>query len=150
IEKGASLIHEDLGTNLSYDTKFAAGDIEAAFREADIRFKQRLVQQRLIPIAIEGRGVVADYKKFANTLTVWSSTQIPHFVKVFLAVLLGIPESQVRVVATDVGGGFGWKIRVYPEEFLTAIASERMAGRVKWTEDRHKKRTAPQHGRRQL
>ena len=150
IETGASLIHEDLGTNLSYDTKFAAGDIEAAFREADIRFKQRLVQQRLIPIAIEGRGVVADYKKFANTLTVWSSTQIPHFVKVFLAVLLGIPESQVRVVAPDVGGGFGSKIRVYPEEFLTALASKRLGRPVKWIEDRNENMRATHHGRSQL
>src|SRR5438445_12808182 len=150
IEKGASLIHEDLGTNLSYDTKFAAGDIEAAFREADIRFKQRLVQQRLIPIAIEGRGVVADYKTFANTLTVWSSTQIPHFVKVFLAVILGIPESQVRVVAPDVGGGFGSKIRVYPEELLTALASKKLGRPVKWIEDRNENMKATHHGRSQI
>src|SRR5438105_782757 len=150
IETGASLIHEDLGTNLSYDTKFAAGDIEGAFREADIRFKQRLVQQRLIPIAIEGRGVVADYKKFANTLTIWSSTQIPHFVKVFLAVILGIPESQVRVVAPDVGGGFGSKIRVYPEELLTALASKKLGRPVKWIEDRNENMRATHHGRSQL
>jgi carbon-monoxide dehydrogenase large subunit len=150
IEKGASIIHEDIGTNLSYDTKFSAGDIEAAFREADITIKQRLIQQRLIPIAVEGRGVVADYKPFANTLTVWTSTQIPHFVKVWLAVILGIPESQVRVVAPDVGGGFGSKIRVYPEEMLTALASRKTGRPVKWIEDRNENMRATHHGRSQI
>ncbi len=150
IEKGAPIIHEELGSNLSYDTKFSGGDIDAAFREADVKIKQRLIQQRLIPIAIEARGVVADYKKFANTLTVWSSTQIPHFVKVFLAVILGIPESQVRVVAPDVGGGFGSKIRVYPEEMLTALASRKIGRPVKWIEDRNENMRATHHGRSQL
>src|SRR3989442_6291493 len=126
ISPGAPFLHEDLGSNLAYDVKRAGGDIEAAFRDAEVRISERLMQQRLIPIAVEGRGVVADYKPFANTLTVWSSTQIPHFVKVWLAVILGIPESQVRVVAPDVGGGFGSKIRVYPEEILTALASRRV------------------------
>src|ERR1700730_13451088 len=85
IEKGAPTLHEQLGTNLWNDTKIAAGNIEAAFKEADITIKQRLVQQRLIPIAIEPRGVLADYKTFANQLTVWASTQIPHFVDGWLA-----------------------------------------------------------------
>ncbi len=118
IAPGAPVLHDELGSNLAYDVKRAGGDIEAAFRDADVRISQRIRQQRLIPVAVEPRGVVADYKPFANTLTVWSSTQIPHFVKVWLAVILGIPESQVRVVAPDVGGGFGSKIRVYPEEVL--------------------------------
>jgi carbon-monoxide dehydrogenase large subunit len=150
MEKGASLIHEDLGTNLSYDTKFSAGDFDAAMREAEVRIKQRLIQQRLIPVAVEGRGVVAEYRPFANSLTVWSSTQIPHFVKVWLAVILGIPESQVRVVAPDVGGGFGSKIRVYPEEILTALASRKTGRTVKWIEDRNENMRATHHGRSQI
>ena len=113
IETGASLIHEDLGTNLSYDTKFAAGDIEAAFREADIRFKQRLVQQRLIPIAIEGRGVVAQYTPASDDVVLYTSTQIPHFVRTFVAVVNGVSEAKVRVIAPDVGGGFGSKLNCY-------------------------------------
>src|SRR5256714_726927 len=150
IETGAPLIHEELGSNLSYDMKIAAGDIEAAFREAEVTIKQRLIQQRLIPIAIEGRGVLADYKKFTGKLTVWSSTQIPHFVKVWLAVILGIPESNVRVVAPEVGGGFGSKIRVYPEEILTALASRRLGRPVKWIEDRNENVKATHHGRDQI
>jgi carbon-monoxide dehydrogenase large subunit len=150
IAAGAPIIHEELGTNLSYDVKRSAGDIDAAFEEADVRISQRLQQQRLIPIAIEPRAVVADYRRFGNTLTVWSSTQIPHFVKVWLAVILGIPESQVRVVAPDVGGGFGSKIRVYPDEVLTAAVSRRLGRPVKWVEDRQENMRATHHGRSQI
>src|SRR2546428_2173553 len=150
MEKGAPVIHDDLGSNLSYDVKFAAGDIEAAFREAEVKITQRLIQQRLIPIAVEPRGVVADYKTWARKLTIWSSTQIPHFVKVWAAVILGIPESDVRVVAPEVGGGFGSKIRVYPEEILTALASRRLGRPVKWIEDRGENTKATHHGRSQI
>jgi carbon-monoxide dehydrogenase large subunit len=150
IERDAPVIHEELGSNLSYDTKFAAGDIEAAFKEADVRIKQRLQQQRLIPIAVETRGVLADFRPFENKLTVYSSTQIPHFVKVFEAVILGIPESNVRVVAPEVGGGFGSKIRVYPEEILTALASKKLGRPVKWIEDRNENVKATHHGRSQI
>src|SRR3989440_8530866 len=150
IEKDAPLIHEDLGSNLSYDTKFAGGDIEAAFGEAEVRIKQRLIQQRLIPIAIETRGVLADYKPFENKVTLWSSTQIPHFVKVWVAVILGIPESNVRVIAPEVGGGFGSKIRVYPEEILAVLASRRLGRPVKWIEDRNENTKATHHGRDQI
>src|SRR4029077_1259582 len=86
ILKDAPVIHEELGSNLSYDVKRSVGDIEAAFNEADVKIKQRLIQQRLIPIAVETRGVLADFKPFTGKLTIWSSTQIPHFVKVFAAV----------------------------------------------------------------
>jgi aerobic carbon-monoxide dehydrogenase large subunit len=150
IEKDAPVLHEELGSNLSYDTKFAAGDMEAALKEADVRIKQRLIQQRLIPIAIETRGVLADYRRFENKLTVYSSTQIPHFVKVWEAVILGIPESNVRVVAPEVGGGFGSKIRVYPEEILTALASKKLGRPVKWIEDRNENVKATHHGRSQI
>src|SRR2546428_4856851 len=150
IQKGAPILHEERGSNLSYDTKFAAGDIDAAFKEADVTIRQRLIQQRLIPIAIEPRGVLADYKTFAGKLTVWSSTQIPHFVKVWLAVILGIPESNVRVVAPEVGGGFGSKIRVYPEEILTALAARKLGRPVKWIEDRNENVKATHHGRDQI
>ena len=150
IEKDAPVLHEGLDSNLSYDTKFSAGDMEAALKEADVRIKQRLIQQRLIPIAVETRGVLADYRRFENKLTVYSSTQIPHFVKVWEAVILGIPESNVRVVAPEVGGGFGSKIRVYPEEILTALASKKLGRPVKWIEDRNENVKATHHGRSQI
>src|SRR5438105_3471013 len=120
IEKDAPVLHEEIGSNLSFDVKFASGDIEAAFREADVKIKQRLIQQRLIPVAVEGRGVLADYKPFTNKLTVYTSTQIPHFVKVWLAVILGISESNVRVVAPEVRGGFGSTTRTATEAYRGA------------------------------
>jgi len=150
IMKDAPILHDDVGSNLSYDVKRSVGDIEAAFKEADVKIKQRLMQQRLIPIAVETRGVLADFKPFTGKLTIWSSTQIPHFVKVFAAVILGIPENNVRVVARDVGGGFGSKIRVYPEEILTALASRRLGRPVKWIEDRSENVKATHHGRDQI
>ena len=150
VAKDAPVLHDDVGSNLSYDVKRSVGDIEAAFKEADVKIKQRLIQQRLIPIAIETRGVVADFKPYTGKLTIWSSTQIPHFVKVFTGVILGVPENNVRVVARDVGGGFGSKIRVYPEEILTAAASRRLGRPVKWIEERSENAKATHHGRDQI
>jgi carbon-monoxide dehydrogenase large subunit len=150
LAKDSPVLHDDIGSNIAYDVKRTGGDIEAAFRDADVRIKQRIIQQRLIPVAVEGRGVVADYKKFAKTLTVTSSTQIPHFVKIWLGVILGIAESNVRVIAPDVGGGFGSKIRVYPEEILVALASRKLDRPVKWTEDRNENMKATHHGRSQI
>ena len=149
LKEDSAVLHDEVGSNISYDTKFANGDIEAAFKKADVVVKQRLVQQRLIPIAIETRGVLADYKPFSGKMTIYSSTQCPHFVKVFAAVLLGIPESNVRVIAPEVGGGFGSKIRVYPEEMLTALASKRLGRPVKWIEDRGPDIKSTHHGRSQ-
>jgi aerobic carbon-monoxide dehydrogenase large subunit len=150
LQPGAPLVHEELGTNLSYDSKFGSGDIDAAFKEADVRIEERILQQRLFPVAIEPRAVVAHYSPFGKTLTVWSSTQVPHFVKVFLAVILGIPEQNIRVVAPDVGGGFGSKIRLYSEEVLAAAASIKLGRPVKWTGDRMEDLKATTHGRAQV
>src|SRR5919204_1001927 len=150
IENDAPVLHDDVGSNLSYDVKRSGGDIDAAFKEAEVRIQQRLIQQRLIPIAIEPRGVLAEYKRFENKMTLWSSTQIPHFVKVWVAVILGIPESNVRVVAPEVGGGFGSKIRVYPEEILTPLVARRIGRPVKWIEDRNENTKATHHGRDQI
>lgn len=150
LQKDAPLVHDELGTNLSYDSKFGSGDIDAAFREAEARVKHRIMQQRLFPVALEPRAVLADYSAFGKTLTVWTSTQVPHFVKVFLAVILGIPEQNVRVVAPDVGGGFGSKIRLYSEEVLAAAASMKLGRPVKWTGDRSEDLKATTHGRAQI
>ena len=150
MQQGAPILHDELGTNLSFDTKFAGGDIEAAFREAEVTIKQRLKQQRMLASAIETRGVVADFKRFGNTLTLWSSTQIPHFIRLDLAGLLGIPETNVRVVASDVGGAFGSKLRIYPEELLASAASRRLGRPVKWIGDRSEDLKTTTHGRAQI
>jgi len=150
LEPGAATAHSGAPDNIGWDATFPGGDIEAAFAKAEVTVKQRILQQRLIPNAMEGRAVLADYDRFSPYLTLWTSTQIPHFIRRFVSEAMGMPESAVRVIAPDVGGGFGSKQRPYPEEYLVAAAS-RMAGRpVKWTETRTETMQTTSHGRGQL
>ena len=150
MDKGAPLVHEELGTNISCDIKFSGGDLEAAFREADVRLRHRFIQQRTLSMAIEPRAVVADYKRFGQAVTLWSSTQCPHLVRVALAEILGIPENSIRVIAPEVGGGFGSKIRTYPEDVLAVLASKKVGRPVKWVADRSEDLKATTHGRAQI
>jgi carbon-monoxide dehydrogenase large subunit len=150
LEPGAVTVHAGAADNIGWDATFPGGDIEATFAKAEVVVKQRILQQRLIPNAMEGRAVLADYDGFSRYLTLWTSTQIPHFIRRFVGAAMGMPESAVRVIAPDVGGGFGSKQRPYPEEYLVAAAS-RMAGRpVKWMETRTETMQATTHGRGQL
>jgi len=142
---GAPIIHEDLGTNLACTYPFKGGDIDKAFADAEIVVKQRLVNQRLIPNAMEPRSVVA--KIDGNELTLWSTTQIPHFVQLFVAINLGIPQNHVRVIAPEVGGGFGSKLNVYAEELVVPFLARQLGRPVKWTEDRREGYLATTHGR---
>ena len=98
--------------------------------------KGRFINQRLSPASIETRGVVADYNKGSRNLTLWSSSQIPHILRNILAATVGLPQHQVRVIVPEVGGGFGSKLNVYPEELVTAYASMKLGRPVKWIEDR--------------
>lgn len=141
----APIIHEDLGTNLACTYPFKGGDIDKAFRDAEIVVKQRLVNQRLIPNAMEPRSVVA--KLDGPQLTLWSTTQIPHFVQLFVAINLGIPQNHVRVIAPEVGGGFGSKLNVYAEELLVPFLARMLGRPVKWTEERREGYLATTHGR---
>jgi carbon-monoxide dehydrogenase large subunit len=150
MEKGAPLIHEHLGTNLAYSAKGSAGDVEEAFRRAAGTVKARWVEQRLIPMAMETRAVVAHYEAGPGALTVWNTTQNPHVLRSALAGMLGLPENRVRVIAPDVGGGFGSKIDVYPEEVLAALFSMRLGRPVQWAEERTENFAATIHGRGQV
>ncbi|MGH2555601.1 MAG: xanthine dehydrogenase family protein molybdopterin-binding subunit, partial [Actinomycetota bacterium] len=116
---GATLVHDDTGTNKSYTWTLTNGEVDKVFSEAPVVVKERYRIQRQIPNAIEPRAVVAQPTPSTGELTLWSSTQIPHIVKVTLAAFtLGIPESKLRVIAPSVGGGFGSKLQVYAEEAL--------------------------------
>ncbi|HEY3168288.1 MAG TPA: molybdopterin cofactor-binding domain-containing protein, partial [Candidatus Binatia bacterium] len=126
------------------------GDLDKAFQQAHKVIKQRLVHQRLAPIAIEPRGVVARYLGTKKELTVWSSTQIPHLLKTHLAKMLKLPEEQVRVIAPDVGGGFGSKLNVYAEEGLLGYLAVKLGRPVKWSEERRENFQATIHGRGQV
>src|SRR6266581_6894762 len=154
MQPGAPLLYEEFGTNVALSMPPPGEDIEKAFEQtkADggIVVKARFVNQRLIPIAIETRGVVAEYRKSDKSLTVWSSTQIPHILRNILAATVGLPQHQVRVIVPEVGGGFGSKLNVYPEELLAAFASMRLGRSVKWIEDRSENMVATIHGRDQV
>jgi aerobic carbon-monoxide dehydrogenase large subunit len=147
LRDGAPLVHEELGTNQAYHFSVTTGDIEAAFRDAEVVVKQRLVNQRLAPVSIEPRGIVAQYNKAMNELTIWSSTQTPHLTKHHVAEMLGIPEHNVRVIAPDVGGGFGSKLNILPEDFIVPLMAIVTGRPVKWIEGRSENLQNTVHGR---
>jgi len=107
LQEGSPLVHEDLGTNVCYGLGLENGDVDEAFERADVVVKERYIQQRLIPNAIEPRAVVAHRDTEHGAYVMYSATQIPHIAKFVLSMSVGIPEQQLRVVAPDVGGGFG-------------------------------------------
>jgi carbon-monoxide dehydrogenase large subunit len=149
LEDGAPLVHEELGTNECYAWTLATGDIDEAFEKADVVVRERYVQQRLIPSAIETRAVVAQPEPM-DSYTVYTSTQVPHFVKDVLSVMCGVPDTKLRVVAPDVGGGFGSKLNVYSEEVLALEVARKLDAPVKWVEDRSENHLATTHGRGQV
>jgi aerobic carbon-monoxide dehydrogenase large subunit len=149
LEDGAPLVHEEFGTNECYVWPLATGDIDEAFEKADVVVRERYIQQRLIPSAIETRAVIAQPEPL-DSFTVYSSTQVPHFVKDVLSVMCGVPDTKLRVVAPDVGGGFGSKLNVYSEEVLALEVARKLGVPVKWVEDRSENHLATTHGRGQV
>jgi carbon-monoxide dehydrogenase large subunit len=145
LEPGAPIVHEELGSNLVFTYPVKGGDIDKAFKDAEITVTQRIVNQRLIPNAMEPRAVTAKFE--AGELTLWTSTQIPHFVQLIVALNLGLGQNKVRVIAPEVGGGFGSKLQVYAEELLVGHLSKTLGRPVKWTEERREGYLATIHGR---
>ncbi|NRQ34915.1 xanthine dehydrogenase family protein molybdopterin-binding subunit [Nonomuraea sp. NN258] len=143
---GSPKVHES--GNQAYTMKNAFGDIEAAFRDAPVVIDRTFIQQRLIPSAMEPRAILCDTD--GDAFTLWSSTQIPHVLRVMLAVTTGIPEHKLRVVAPDVGGGFGSKLQVTAEEVLCLLLTRRLGRPVKWTESRSEGNHTVHHGRDQI
>ena len=154
MQPGAPLLYEEIGTNVATSIHPPTDEIDKVFQQtlADggIVVKQRIVNQRLAPTAMETRGAVAEYRKVDKTLTVWSSSQVPHFLRNFLAEQLGLPQHQVRVIVPEVGGGFGSKLNIYPEEALVSFAAMKTGRPVKWIEDRSENFVATIHGRDQI
>src|SRR3989440_1649404 len=151
MQPGAPLLYEEFGTNVAFGMHPPTEEIDKVFEQtkADggIIVKARLVNQRLAPASMETRGVVAEYRKASKTLTVWSSSQIPHLLRNILSALVGLPQHQVRVIVPEVGGGFGCKLNVYPEELVAAFATMKLGRPVKWIEDRSESLAATIHGR---
>jgi carbon-monoxide dehydrogenase large subunit len=150
LDPASPVIHSEWPDNTAFRWGLKQGNLDRAFRDAYRIVKQRLVHQRLAPIAIEGRGVLARYLPGEEELTVWSSTQIPHLLKTQLSLMLRLPENRVRVIAPEVGGGFGSKLNVYAEEALVAYLSQRLNRPVKWIEERRENIQATIHGRGQV
>ena len=149
IAAGAPLLHPDWGTNVA--AEFVVGDdratVDAAMAQAARVIERRLVIPRIVPSPMETRGVVAGWDANLRELTVWTSTQTPHHVRDHLALSLGLSADQVRVIAPDLGGGFGSKEHLYPDEVLVALAAMRLGRPVKWIEDRVEHFTATMHAR---
>lgn len=144
------LVHDALQSNVADTSTRLWGDIEAAFAGAHRVVRARIRNQRLAGVPIEPRGVVAVAHRWEPSVTVWSATQIPHSVRDEVAAFLDLPQSVVRVVAPEVGGGFGAKLSVYPEELLVPWAAMRVGRPVKWVEDRSENLQATTHGRDQI
>jgi carbon-monoxide dehydrogenase large subunit len=151
IESGAPLTHPELGTNVAFTHSITGGgDIEEAFRQADRVVKHRLRHQRLTPMPIEPRACVAAHHAGEGTVTLWSATQVPHLLRTLLPAMIGVPENKLRVVAPEVGGGFGAKLNVYVEEALCCHLAMRLNAPVKWIESRRENAAATIHGRDQI
>ena len=150
LKEDAPLVHEDMGTNQSYVWPLETGDIEGAFEQADVVIKERYIQQRLIPNAIEPRAVVAYQEPANDGVTLYTATQVPHLVRMMLSLVTGVPDQKVRVVAPDVGGGFGSKLNFYVEEALATVIARKLGTPIKWVEDRSENYQATIHGRDQI
>ena len=150
LSTGAPRVYEEFKDNVAYRWELEGGDLKKAFKQADKVIRQRMINQRLIPVAMEPRGALADYKVGEKLLTVWSSTQIPHLLRTQLAAMLGAPEHSVRVIAPEVGGGFGSKLNVYAEEALVGYLAMQLGKPVKWIESRRENFLATIHGRDQI
>lgn len=146
LEPDAALVHPELGTNECYVWRLETDGVEESIAGADVVVTRRYVQPRLIPSAMEPRSVVSAWDYIGN-VTVWSSTQIPHLLRVYVSEMLGLRETEVRVIAPDVGGGFGSKCDVYAEEMLVVALSRRLGRPVKWTEERSENAVATIHAR---
>ncbi len=147
LAQGAPLVHEEFGTNRCYAWALAAGEVDKAFADAAVTVSGRYRQNRLVPNAIEPRGVLVQPVPAQGEYTLWSATQIPHILRVLLAMTLGIPEAKLRVIAPDVGGGFGSKLNVYAEEQLALALARKLGRPIKWIEERSEAYVATIHGR---
>ncbi len=154
MQEGAPLLYEEFGTNVALSSHPPTDDIDKVFEETKanggVVVKARLVNQRLAPAPMETRGVVAEYRKSDKSLTIWSSSQIPHLLRNILSATVGLPQHQVRVIVPEVGGGFGCKLNIYPEELVAAFATMKTGRAVKWIEDRSENLAVTIHGRDQI
>ena len=150
LQPGAPLVHEEWQDNLMETGAATIGEVDGVFQAAECIVSERFTTGRHMALPLETRGCVAQYEAATDSLTVWSSTQVPHVLRSSLASLLDLPEQQLRVIAPDVGGGFGLKASAFPEEVLTAFVARRLGRPVKWIEDRREHLSASLHAKHQI
>lgn len=148
-QPGATLLFPEVGTNVVARFEMAFGDVEGAIREADIVVRERFDVQRHTAVPMETRGMVADWDSGHGLLTLWGPTKVPHFTRTIIADHLGLPEHSVHIRQIDVGGAFGVRGELYPEDFLVALLAMRTRRPVKWVEDRREHLMATNHSREQ-
>src|SRR5262245_33001830 len=144
---GSPLVFPGWGDNLFLRRQGTFGDVEGAFRDADLVLRRTYRNQRYTGVPLETRGCLAQFDAGLETLTLWTSTQMPHLIRSGVAELLGFPEHRLRVVAPDVGGGFGVKSSLYPEEVLVPFLARRLDRPVRWIADRGEDLLATTHAR---
>ncbi|HWQ17266.1 MAG TPA: glyceraldehyde dehydrogenase subunit alpha [Sulfolobales archaeon] len=148
IKPGAPQLHEGVPNNVAFRWRLRGGeDFDEVARKAGRVIRQRMINQRLIPSAMEPRGAIAEYNRYTGELTMWITTQNPHVHRLFLSGILGIPENKIRVIAPDVGGGFGSKIPVYPLEAIVGRMAIDLGRPVKYVETRRENFMGTIHGR---
>src|SRR5579863_7827667 len=147
IAAGAPPVHPEWPDNVAFNYHQEGGDVDKAFAEAEVVVKQRITSQRLIPAAMETRGVVAEWRAADRQLNLYTSTQVPHLVRTLVAGMLGLEENRMRVIAPEVGGGFGSKLNIYAEEALMGFVAMQIGKPVKWIESRRENFLTTIHGR---
>jgi carbon-monoxide dehydrogenase large subunit len=150
LQAGAPIVHDRYDTNLIGAFSLGKGDAAAALAAAPHRLARRFYHHRYAAVPLECRGVVAEYDRRNGSVTIWSSTQVVHWVRREVATTLGLPEARVRCIALDVGGGFGGKGHAYPEDLLVPFLARRLGRPVRWIEERREHLMAATHSRDQL
>lgn len=150
LEPNAPLVHEEWNDNLMETVAATIGDVDTVFQEAACVVTERFTTGRHMALPMETRGCVAQFEAATDAFTIWSSTQAPHILRSSLAHLLHVPEQHIRVIAPDVGGGFGLKVSTFPEEVITAFLARHLGRPVKWIEDRREHLSASQHAKQQI
>jgi carbon-monoxide dehydrogenase large subunit len=150
LDKATPVVHPKLGDNLAFEKTIGSGDVDAAFKAADIVVEETFRFGRHTAVSLESRAILADYNKPAERLTLYTSSQAPHMIQTIYARMLGIPDHNVRIVAPDVGGSFGMKIHSYGDEVATAAASMALGRPVKFIADRLESFVSDIHARENL
>ena len=146
-QDGAPQVHDDAPNNIAFKWTVAGGEIDEAFEKADVVVRDTINLQRLIPNAMEPRSAIAQYVAPTGNLTLWGTSQNPHIARFLSSVVTGVGEHKVRVIAPEVGGGFGSKIPYYADEAITSFCAMQLGVPVKWTETRSENYQATIHGR---